>query len=269
MTATTVIVFDYSGTLSMGAVDFGRNDRLQAALERSGLSAFGVDTPAVYWQRIVRPTWPVASVTARPFSRYIVAQVLGSTPPDAPPDAPPALTAAAGRFVEAYLAASDIAAPWRPLLRRLCRRSDVRVIIATDHYAEATVAIIGHLATLGLSGAPLAFAAKASHDIRVANSADLGCRKADPSFWRKVASVVGGKPAALMLVDDFGAAESAAAGYGAPEDVARRKRLATEALRGAGDWAVHVHAVCPSDGGKDAFSAAVAAAVDAIGGILV
>jgi hypothetical protein len=248
MTADTVIAIDYSGTLSMGAVAFGRDDCLQAALARSGLAAFGVDTPAVYWQRIVRPTWPAASVTARPFSRYIVDQVINITSPDTLPVSEIALATAASRFVAAYLAASDIAVPWRSIVRRLCRQGDVRVIIATDHYADATGAIIGHLLTLGLSGIPLADAAGGPRDVWVANSADLGCHKTDPSFWRQVASTVGGNPGAVLLVDDFGAAESADSGYPAAESLARRRRRTAEALRAAGDWSVHVHAFAPPGG---------------------
>jgi len=138
------------------------------------------------------------------------------------------------------------------------------VIVATDHYAEATEAIIGHLAALGLSGAPLAAAASAPRDVRVANSADLGCRKTDPSYWRKVASAVGGKPAAVILVDDFGAGERGASGYAAREAAARRKQLTAQALRAAGDWTVRVYAVAPADGGVSALAAVVAAVEDVI-----
>jgi FMN phosphatase YigB (HAD superfamily) len=227
-----VIAFDYSGTLSPGAAAFGQRDALDRALADSGLAALGVDA-ATYWQRIVTPTWPAASTTRRPFARYI-ADVLGEQ-----------ASGAAGRFVTAYLGASQIAPPWRPLLEALCRRRDVQVLAATDHYAEATGAIIRHLAAMGLAALPLMDAPPSGAGIRVANSADLGCHKSDPDFWRQVVRGLG--PAhAVMLVDDFGAGEAPDAGDASAGAVGQRQRRTVAALKAAGGWSVRVHAVPPA-----------------------
>lgn len=226
---------------------FGRPERLGRALSDSGLAALGVATPAAYWSRIVAPTWAAASTSRRPFARFI-ADRLG-----------PAAGRAADRFVADYLAASCIAAPWQPLLADLCRRPRVQVIVATDHYAEATDAIIGHLAAAGLKGCPLSAADTGA--IRVANSADLGAVKADPRFWGRVAAAAGA--GTMILVDDFGAAEAWDAGYGSEAAAARRARRTETAARTAGGWQVTILTYPPPPDDGD-----LAAAVSAIGTLI-
>lgn len=258
MAAGTVIVFDYSGTLSPGAAAFGRPDTLQRALALSGLAALGIDATA-YWQCIVNPTWRDASVTARPFARYITRQARARLKTGASPLSEEMLAAAAVRFVSAYLAASDISVLWQPILRRLSDRSDVQVVVATDHYAEATGAIIGHLAQLELTGVALADAAPPARSLLVANSADMGWHKADDGFWRRVAAAAGKSAAAVMLIDDFGAGETLASGYASPYDVARRRRATEKALRSARGWSVHLHPFVVADSGQGALAVAVEA----------
>jgi hypothetical protein len=63
MAAYRWILLDYSGTLSLGALMFGRPDRLLPELKRCGLYSLGVTGLDVFWNRIVNPTWTEGSTT--------------------------------------------------------------------------------------------------------------------------------------------------------------------------------------------------------------
>ena len=244
-TVSIIIALDYSGTLSAGAVAFGRAERLLSALSHSGLADFGIDTPERYWQGVVVPSWLTASVTRYPFARTIVDQVAALAPATAKPPAD-ALNAAADRFVAAYLSASGISPPWQPVLRRLCRLNNARVVVATDHYCDATGAIIDHLAAMGLSAAAIEDSANRQCDVCVANSADLGCHKITPEYWQRVSSLSAPEAETVVLVDDFGGAESDVAGYAAASAVSHRRRRTREALGTVKDWAVHSYHFTPT-----------------------
>jgi hypothetical protein len=258
MTAAILIALDYSGTLSAGAVAFARGDRLRAALASSGLAAFGIDTPERYWQEVVDATWITASLMPRPFARFIAERVMQAAPADAGLTEGELLPAAR-RFVADYLRASAVSPAWLPLLDRLCRLDDARVIVATDHYSEATPAIIGHLTEAGFPSAPCG---GPPAPIQVANSADLGYHKIRAEFWRKAADATAPDAASIIVVDDFGAAEAGVSSYAAKDAVARRRRLTSRALRAAGGWKIFIHPFAPDHFATH--SAAVAAAERAV-----
>jgi len=67
----------------------------------------------------------------------------------------PHVYAAATRFVATYLAASPIHDDWFPLLTWLFNRPKLRILVATDHYAEATPWISQELARGGIPAIPL------------------------------------------------------------------------------------------------------------------
>ncbi len=60
-----LIVFDFSGTLSLTAVEFGKSEKLVPVLEKSGLVKLGVASEAFFWDEIVYPTWVEGSTTGR------------------------------------------------------------------------------------------------------------------------------------------------------------------------------------------------------------
>jgi hypothetical protein len=188
------------------------------------------------------------------------------------------------RFADRYLAASTIAPAWRPWLRRLTAQAGTAVVVATDHYAEATAWIVEELAGAGVpavavgtpdapgsaanGGAPGsaanrgAAAAAVGGPVLVANSADVGHHKQAQPFWDVVAGVVG-PVAHVAVVDDFGAAEAGKDAYADHERVARR-REATVALLAQVFAADVTPILCapPDDGAADAV-------VDRVGSALV
>ncbi|MBE0555684.1 MAG: hypothetical protein IH628_00495, partial [Proteobacteria bacterium] len=59
----TVLIFDYSGTLSLEMPRFARAENLRRALAETGLAAVGVTGPEIFWDEIVNPTWVEGSTT--------------------------------------------------------------------------------------------------------------------------------------------------------------------------------------------------------------
>ena len=172
------VVFDYSGTLSPDAVAFARNDVLVEEFRRSGLAEFGVAAPENFWDRLVNPTWDEGSRGTIGYRRLLVREISAAWSAERKSTALPALDRAASAFVTRYLQCSGIDSSWHPLLRALYDHPRVVVVVATDHYAEATTAIRMHFDLLGMKAASLnAAAAGTWHRLLIANSADLGCRK--------------------------------------------------------------------------------------------
>jgi len=232
--ATTLLILDFSGTLSLEAVRFGTSARLAMALQQSGLQALGVDTER-YWNDLVVPTW-VEGSTTRIGLRTLLSRKLQER-------GIPLATAvrSAGRFTRAYMAASVIDPAWQPLFAILQSRPQIIPLIATDHYAEATFQIAGELATLGWSARALRREHNRIKRVRVgplqhtalafiANSADLGVAKADPRFWQYVQIGLPERVTQVIVVDDFGANENLADFYADPTRVERRRQQTISAI---------------------------------------
>lgn len=236
MEPAILVILDYSGTLSMRAPEFARPDRLMQELARSGLAACGIDRAEIFWDDIVNPTWEAGSTTSAGYIPLIVRQVetrhgrKSSGHSDIG-----ALDAAAASFVHAYLDHSAIEPSWRPLLTTLSHSPDVMTVIATDHYAEATDAILEHLQTMHIPGTAMRDmdgpGVVCPGSIVVANSADVGVHKADRRFWEIVR---GGLPLGgiqrVLMVDDFGSQEQSGDAYGRTDQVAARRQRTIEMI---------------------------------------
>ena len=66
-----LIIFDYSGTLSLESTMFGRPDYLMKQLRESGLADLGVTSPDIFWKEIVNPTWVEGSTTQVGYKKII------------------------------------------------------------------------------------------------------------------------------------------------------------------------------------------------------
>ncbi len=219
MPCRTLIIFDFSGTLSLDAVAFGAPETLMRHLAESGLVRYGIDSPGTYWKTIAGPSWSSAAVGPLGLTGAIVRQIeqrAGSI------DRQGQIAAAA--FTAAYLGACRVHAGWLDLLRALAREGAATVVIATDHYAEATAAIVSHLTDEGIPARALTRPA-GTHTLWVANSADLGHLKAEMGFWAAVRAAVGPMDSGgILLVDDFGANETAGSDYSRSEAVPGRRK---------------------------------------------
>src|SRR5450759_4059502 len=112
-----LVIFDYSGTLSLKAPRFARPENLLSALAESGLARLGVATPETFWGEIVAPTWTGGSTTAIGYKRVMAQRIeaLGLAPGVAGAE----IAATSSRFVDLYLAHSRIDPLWRPMLENL------------------------------------------------------------------------------------------------------------------------------------------------------
>ena len=70
-----ILLFDFSGTLSLEAVEFSRPENLVQALKGSGLAALGVTSTIFFWDEIVYPTWIEGSTTARGYQAVLVDRI--------------------------------------------------------------------------------------------------------------------------------------------------------------------------------------------------
>jgi hypothetical protein len=220
-----LIVLDYSGTLSLEAPLFAGPDSLMDELALSGLQNFGIDRPHVFWEKLVNPTWQEGSTTPAGYKRVLSDRIIAVLQPDLPMQQRKALDAAVGVFVDRYLKRSRIDPRWEPILRRIRGTSSVVTVIATDHYAEATDAIIHFLAEWMIGAVSLADAASGSQGAAfvVANSADMGCRKDDPRFWQTLkTSLRLDALRHILLIDDFGCNEQEGDAYREPQTVENR-----------------------------------------------
>jgi len=233
MNPEQLVIFDYSGTLSLASVLFGRPDNLMGRLKESGLFDLGVKSLDFFWREIVAPTWEEGSTTGIGYAGMIEKR-LKERFPDSNRDDRKTRTAAA-RFVRSYLDNSAPDPAWIPLLRSLTSRRDTAVIIATDHYAEATAAILRFLESLNVPAipAPAAFRCPgASNRLVIANSADLGFPKGDRLFWETLKKGLHLEGVRRVLwIDDFGFNEDTGDIYGAREKVEARKERTAAVLK--------------------------------------
>ncbi len=232
MNPEQLVIFDYSGTLSLASVLFGRPDNLMVQLKESGLYDLGIKNLDFFWREIVAPTWEEGSTTGIGYAGMIEKRLRERFPDSNRDDRK--TRAAAARFVRSYLDNSAPDPAWIPLLRRLTSRRETAVIIATDHYAEATAAILRFLERLNVPAipAPAAFQNPGAWNrLVVANSADLGFPKGDRRFWEKLKDKLCLETVKrLLYVDDFGFNEEKSDPYSALEKVEARKNLTISIL---------------------------------------
>jgi len=174
----------------------------------------------------VNTTWEEGSTTGIGYARLIEKRLRELSPPRRS-NAPRFESAtAASRFVDSYFSHSPPDRRWQPLLTKLVSHPRTCVVIATDHYAEATGNFINFLEDLGIPAKPAReLITKSVRDVSVvANSADMGCHKADRRFWEILKSHFDLKHIRRVLViDDFGHNEGEGDDYGNITRVEARK----------------------------------------------
>ena len=234
MRTDTLIIFDYSGTLSLGSVLFGRPEHLVRELELCGLAEFGVGRLDVFWERIVSQTWQKGSTTPCGYRAVMQEAVLLMQPKPTPPPLKEQIASAVDSFVSSYFSHSRIDERWRPLLLKLSRNLEITVIVATDHYAEATTAILRYLAEWRIRAIAAweAWIGFQTGQFLVANSADFGVYKSDPEFWRILRRDLQIEALrAIFVVDDFGFNESGGDRYSVLSACEKRKEGTIALLR--------------------------------------
>jgi len=235
----TLVIFDYSGTLSLGAVRFGEKDNLMKELHRSGLAGLGIVNPETFWKEIVNPSWEEGSTTSIGYGEIIYRKIRKEMPP---PVSDGEIRLCASRFVDSYLGHSGVDVRWHPVLQKLAGEASVITIIATDHYAEATRYIVGFFKKLGLEALSLKDSAGKSvpRGFIVANSADLGLHKADPGFWERITSVLSlNTIQRVLIIDDFGFNEEKGDSYADRREVNLRKQKTVDLLKNAFNVSVY------------------------------
>lgn len=221
--SSNLVVVDFSGTLSLGSVLFGREESLQKALRSSHLYELGIDQPDIFWNELVHPTWEEGSTTSQGYSALLAARVQHRLQAQHREVAERYVKRSASRFVRLYLRASRIHTVWREVLQYLLSVPSVRVVIATDHYAEATAHIEAQLRRLGV--------VEEEERVLIANSADIGARKESAAYWEQVRARLPVPPSEVILIDDFGANEHALDAYAEASAVARRREATAVTLQ--------------------------------------
>ena len=227
-----LVIFDYSGTLSLDAVRFAEDDNLTEELARSGLAGLGIADTETFWAEIVNPTWQEGSTTSVGYREVIFRSIREVFSPEASDEV---IRLSAARFVDSYLTHSPVDARWRSILQKLNSEASVVTVIATDHYAEATDYIVGFLKEMGIGAISLKdmSGATAFPKFVVANSADMGVHKIDQGFWEMVRDVlVLDTVQSSLIIDDFGFNEEAGDSYADRRKVEDRKNKTIGLLEG-------------------------------------
>lgn len=230
MSSDKLIIFDYSGTLSRETALFAAPDDLMKHLSESGLTDFGIDSPAIFWEEIVNPTWTEGSTTSAGYKKVLEERLRTILYQNMSIICCVRISDAVSFFVDSYFNHSRIDRRWESTLRKLYGDPSIRTIIATDHYAEATGYIINFLRNFRIQAvaANEAFSRSLDASFIVANSADLGVHKADPRFWEILKSRLDmGGVRRILIVDDFGCNEQKGDRYAERKqvDVRREKTV--------------------------------------------
>ena len=70
-----LIIFEYSGTLSLDAVLFTRPGNLMKELRGSGLVDLGITSPEISWEEIVNHTWEEGSAASFGYKKVMAKRV--------------------------------------------------------------------------------------------------------------------------------------------------------------------------------------------------
>ncbi len=222
---STLVIFDFSGTLSLGAVLFGKDKTIRQALHNSGLDDLGINDLETLWNELVEPTWEEGSTTQRGYVEVLTEQVERYLSKSGHKPEPGKIREAASHFVNSYFSYSLVDPRWAPAFEFLNSRKDTDTVIATDHYAEATGHIINELFKIDLKAAPLDQALRQERFF-VATSADLGYHKSTKIFWDILGAFLGpGLYKQILLVDDFGFNEQEDFYGGKTKALDRRKKV--------------------------------------------
>ncbi len=227
MVPEKLIIFDYSGTLSLESTLFARPDYLMKHLIESGLVDLGISSPDIFWEQIANPTWQEGSTTPIGYKKIIEDRIGAILYQNMSNVSRVKISDAASFFVDCYLSHSRIDRHWQPILIKLGRHPSTRVIIATDHYAEATGYIVKYLKEFQVQtiAAKDAFAAPDTSPVIVANSADIGFHKDKARFWAILKAALNISAIRyILLIDDFGSNEQKEDSYSTGEKVEQRKR---------------------------------------------
>jgi len=230
MSAAKLVIFDYSGTLSLEAPRFGASGNLTKTLKETGLVKLGVTTPEIFWEDIVIPSWDEGSTTAVGYKTIFEKRIRKIFPENSAVLSDAEIARSVSDFVDRYFDHSMIDKRWRPALVCLKEAPSVRAIIATDHYREATAAIVRSLGEITISSisAVEGYLAARKGSFIVANSAEIGFHKADRKFWDVLKS---GVPLTaiqrILLIDDFGSNENVRSAFGTREKVIARQKKTT------------------------------------------
>jgi len=230
----TLIIFDYSGTLSRHAPLFSRPDNLQRHLENSGLKDVGIESPSIFWEQLVNPTWEEGSTTSAGYKQIMEKQIRTLLSDTMAMISSDRISKAVSSFVDSYFRHSNIDRKWTSVLQTLYRNHSIITIIATDHYAEATGFIIKFLRTFRIRAitANEALLRHGQHPFVVANSADMGVHKTDPRFWEILKSRLNLENIQrILIVDDFGYHEQQGDRYADRQKVAIRKNETVRVLK--------------------------------------
>jgi hypothetical protein len=222
-----LVIFDYSGTLSLESPRFGRPENLARALEESGLFSLGVTTPEIFWEEIVGPTWAEGSTTTKAYKRVMAERIeaLHLAPDATITD----IFSAASCFADRFMDHSWIDPNWRPLLETLARHTGTVVVIATDHYAEMTGTVIRNLRAWDLQAQKAGDRTEAP--FVVANSADIGFWKSDRRFWEVLKTQHSLEAVrSVFIVDDFGFNETEGDRYGRRSGIEARREKTVAVL---------------------------------------
>lgn len=185
---STAVILDYSGTICTEAPRLAIPERLDKALEKSGLKDMGLDVFS-YWSKVVFPFWEQAKTGKLSLADCIKKALAEGVNHRS--------SVCAQRFVSIFMSKLFPHKEWVDVLKRFIEKS-IKVIIATEHYQEATEAIQTHLIENSILSAIYPHKAQCT----IVCSASVGYGKKEREFWDAVKDAAG-KSERIIYADDF------------------------------------------------------------------
>ena len=217
-----LVIFDFSGTLSIQSVVFGTEENLTQALKESGLWELGLNSTDRFWNEVVNPTWTQGSTTSIGYEKLLTNQI--SRILQLPLET---VASQVSAFARKYFQSFEVYPAWKEVFEEMNQHPGCLILIATDHYAEATGWIIRKLQARGLAAASVftdSIQQTELFSIWIANSSDVGYPKASREFWLILKQRLSLHSVSLvMVVDDFGFNEQPKDDYSSQEKVRIRQ----------------------------------------------
>ncbi len=224
-----LVIIDFAGTLSLDTVLFSRDEMISRALDESGLTKLGVTDPGIFWNEVIGPTWEQGSTTNKGYVDILSRQIKEKISDPEKSQSDPVIKEAVSKFTQKYFAHSQIDPNWKPVFDYLINNNKAQVVVATDHYTEATNHIASELEKMGFKANPV-YRETVKQKINIANSADLGFNKSAPLFWSALRkSLESTRFNWIIIIDDFGFNEQEEKIYGG-KDKAHSRRDKTIAI---------------------------------------
>ncbi|GAB4170684.1 MAG: hypothetical protein Kow00108_04820 [Calditrichia bacterium] len=221
----SLILIDYSGTLTIGGMNFLKNDQANSLLDWELLNKFQIPDMQTFWEQLITPGWPKGAISDVPYPQLLLEQteklntILYHQYSET-------LSRMFKQFCYAYFEAQLPAHQWIPVIKSLNSQPSISVVICSDHYIDAAYYLLRYLREQGITCSFINPNVRHvdDHQVFLAFSSLFGHTKEEKAYWHVLNSSLTFVPSEILIVDDFGANECDLDTFSQPQQVTIRKQ---------------------------------------------